>query len=238
MVYTMHGRTQPVPHAPFLGILSVEHIASNDSLIRAAPIVRSVLNWADTEKFAYREDLPEGGVCWIGRLFKAVGDPPWLGNIAKVGPYYAGTIDCYGTVHAASELEKLPPNARWLGYVRPEEVIYGYRVVFASAICALEAIAAGRLVIAGQPFADRPAWGRIVRPEILDQLAMQQFASMLYPHDAPDPSPEQVYAELEKALAYDFSDERRQCRDYIEQYHSLNGQCTKVRKFYEEVLAL
>ena len=239
LTYTMHGRTQPVPvNAPFLGILSVEHIVPNDPLHRAAPVVRSVLNWADTEKFAYRDELPEDGVCWIGRLFKAVGDDALPGNVVKVAPYYKGMIDCYGTVHAASELDKLPPNARWLGYVKPEEVIYNYRVVLATAICALEALAAGRLVIAGQPYDGRPAWGRLVRPKLLDTLALQQFASILFPHDLADPSPEAVYAELADALENDFTEERRRCRQYVEEYHSLNGQCAKVRAFYEEVLAL
>jgi hypothetical protein len=231
-VATLHGYVG-LPHSPFYdGVISVEDLPLAHEAFAMAPKVRTIWNWANLERFPFREELPDDKAAFIGRAFKTI-------NAKKVAWMKRDlTIDCFGTAPAGLGND-WPDNMRWYGYAKPEDIIYNYRVIFASAIAALEALAAGRLVIAGQTYANRAPWGHLVRPCHLEDMSRDQFASKGHPrhHDAKEPSAEEVLREFEEAMAGDHLEMRRENRAYIEEHHSKDGQCQRVRDFYEEVLA-
>ncbi len=116
-------------------------------------------------------------------------------------------------------------------------MIYDYRVVFASAQVALESMAAGRLVIAGQNFFNTVPAGCLVTPDNVEHLAMNQF----YSWDRGNISlrhatSEEVYAEFQRAMMNDFTEERWALRQWVEENHDQNTQIGKIRDFYQEII--
>ena len=225
-VYTMHGLGQPQPEQPFDGVLSVEAPPEGMSLAQyAGQPFAAIHNWVDLQRFPFIEKLGEGA-CFIGRNFKTV-------NVLKVAQFWSGTIDCYGIVEQS--MEDYPANVKWCGYCDPAEVLPRHRVAFATGQVALEALAMGRLVIAGQHYVAPPG-GDLVTHRNIDALAINQFCCMNKSGGGVEPSPEEVYAEFERAMQNDFDRDRRKMRQYVEANHSMEKQVRKVRDFYADVL--
>jgi hypothetical protein len=229
-VCTLHGYVGLPGGGFYDAVISVEDLGDGHQAFKMAPRVETIWNWVNLERFPFREELPPDGAAFIGRAFKTVNAK----KVAWLRPDLE--IDCFGTAPAGLGPE-WPPNMKWLGYEKPENILWNYRVVFASAIAAMEAVAAGRLVVVGQNYAHRTPWGTLVRPEILPLLSRDQFASVMFPHDEPEATAEEVLAQFEAAMANDFTAMRRECRAYIEREHAKEGQCRKIRDLYEEVLA-
>ncbi|HUT62142.1 MAG TPA: hypothetical protein VNA25_30250 [Phycisphaerae bacterium] len=225
-VFTMHGVTQPMPELPWAGIICVEYLN--------LPPVTTIYNWVNLEKFPFRKELGEGS-CFVGRAFKAIN----VKKVCSLDPTIK--VDCYGTTVGETELPDWPPQecAPWFDYKPTEDTIYRYRTVFAAANTAMEAAAAGRLVIVGSSgtaYADRPAYGHLVQPHLLEALSRDQWAAQRWPHDASDPSPKFVLSQFRSAQKEDFLTERKAIRAYIEREHSLEIQCRKIRNLYMAVL--
>ena len=225
-IYTLHGCAQPIPDLTFDGILSVESVELPFPIQHANQHFRHVNNWVDTERFPFQKQLGEGA-CFIGRNFKTV-------NVMKVAAYWDGVIDCYGIAEAS--MANWPPNMRWMGYGDPAEILPRYRVVFGSAQVALEALAVGRFVIAGQNYIFPPA-GMLVTPQNIAKLADYQFYTNQRGPKSVEPTGEQVYAEFQRAMADDNPKARWKMRQYVLEHHDPDIQMDKVRDFYEEVLA-
>ena len=226
MVYTLHGCGQPIPDLVFDGILSVESVEHPFPIQHANQHFRHVNNWVDTERFPWQKELGEGA-CFIGRNFKTV-------NALKVAAHWDGVIDCYGI--AETSIVDWPKNMRWLGYGDPAEILPRYRVVFGSAQVALEALAMGRYVIAGQHYIFPPG-GSLVTPQNIATLAGYQFYTQQRGEKAVEPSGEQVYAEFQRAMTNDNPKDRWKMSEYVRENHDPDIQMDKVRDFYEEVLA-
>jgi hypothetical protein len=226
-VATMHGVTSAPPPSIFSGIIAVE---AGLGFPAAWKHYATVMNWVNLHRFPFLEKLGEG-LCFGGRAFKNI-------NVRKVLPFYQGAIDGYGTSNAPQM--NMPPNWRWHGFADLAQVFPKYRIVFGSAQVAMEAIAAGRLVIAGQSL-HLPAGamgglvpeGCLVTPANIEQQALEH--SFGYRHGK-EPTAEEVWAEVQKALANDFTEERKAMRGWIEERHSMDVQCGRIRNFYEEVL--
>jgi hypothetical protein len=54
---------------------------------------------------------------------------------------------------------------------------------------------------------------------------------------APEPTAEEVWEEVQKALTNDFTEDRKAMRQWIEERHSMDKQCGMIKAFYERVLA-
>jgi len=223
MIFTMHGMGQPIPLMTFDGILSVESMAPPIQFTDQ-PFAH-VNNWVDMTRFSFQRKLGEGA-CFMGRNFKTV-------NALKVASLWDGTIDCYGI--AEVPIEDYPHNMRWLGYTDPAETLPRYRVVFASAQVALEALAVGRFVIAGQHYVWPPA-GLLVTPGNIRLLADNQFYTVERSSNIAEPSAEEVYVEFQQAMKDDAPRERQYMSQYVRDNHDPDTQIWKIRRFYDEVL--
>jgi hypothetical protein len=101
-------------------------------------------------------------------------------------------------------------------------------------------MAAGRQVIAGQTLhlpADsmpdvRPE-GRLVSPQNVESMVGDggQFSYTT----GPEPSAEEVFADLQRALREDRRKERRILRQRVERLHNVDTQVGLIRDFYQEV---
>ena len=227
-VCTLHGLVVSPPSGYYRGILSVETLHDEHRMRTLAPHYGVVYNWANLRRFPFHEQLGEGAA-FFGWAFKLV-------NAYKVAEHWTGTIDCYGMVSDA--IPELPPNMIWHGFADTAGVMPRYRVVFGSAQVVLEAMAAGRQVIAGQGyFIDTIPAGHLVTPANVDALAQNQF----YCERRGDPelkerTSAEVYADFQEAMANDRLEERRQLRRWVESYHSMDVQCQRIRDFYEECI--
>lgn len=223
-IYTTHGLTQPYPErTDFAGHIAVDRLPPYHGGRRFAPVWETIYNWVNLDRFPYQEKLGEGA-CFVGRSFK-------MGNVRRVAARWEGTIDAYGI--STGGLEDLPANVNWLGFADPAQVIYDYRVVFASAQAALEAMAAGRFVICGHEQGDYNSEGRLLLPCNVEPLASRQFwhtGNIL----APGPDDDALWQDFQEAMACDFNRERRQLRAYVEREHDMEKQCRKIRKLYEK----
>jgi len=234
-VATVHGAVPPPPATLVQAVISVEE---NEGLRRwydhthPRVMVRVVQNWVNLKRYPYQERLGEG-IVFVGRSFK-------MGNVRKIAGYYApSVIEAYGTSH--SHMTDLPANVNWHGFVDPTTVIYRHRVLFASAQCALEGVAAGRLVIAGQNLHLPPDSmpnvypdGRLVTPDNVESMVGDgmQFSYVV----GREPTPEEVWYDTQKALRYDFTKERRELRRRVERMHNIDTQIAMVRDVYREVV--
>jgi len=224
-VATIHGITTRPPPAIFSGVIAVEDGIVDGSAYRSgAPVI---WNWVNLRRFPFREELGEG-LCFVGRAFKAV-------NVRKVAHFYDGPIDGYGTSTAPQG--DMPANWRWYGFTDLATVFPRYRVAFASAQCAMEAMAAGRLVIAGQSL-HLPNMGTfhpegcLVTPENVDALARANSFSY---RRGSEPTAWDVWADVQTALGNDMLEERRALREWIEERHNIDVQCGRILDFYQEV---
>jgi len=207
-VFTMHGITQPVP--------------------AHAPF----------SKIICIENLPSGHPAYHGESKTKI-QVIWNWVDLQQFPFQRdlGEGACYGTDFDLS-VPQFPPNLRWLGYGKPEEFIYDYRVVFGCALAAVEGLAAGRLVIAGgwQGYAGRQTYGHLVRPHLLERMSGDQFTGQSQ-SDAVEPTAEEVYREFQLAMEDDMTEQRLQNRAWVEQHHHPDKQMEKVRRVYEEAIA-
>jgi len=225
-VYTTHGLTQPYPERhDFAGHIPVDKLPPHHGGRRFAPVWETVYNWANLRRFPYQEKLGEGA-CFVGRSFK-------MGNVRRVAARWSGIVDAYGI--SAGNMEDLPANVNWLGFSDPAQVIYGYRVVFASAQSALEGMAAGRLVIAGHEQGGYNSEARLLTPANVEGLASRQFWHTGR-SEAPGPDDEALWRDFAVAMQCDFARERRQLRAYVEREHDMDKQCRKIRRIYERCL--
>ncbi|HUW11512.1 MAG TPA: hypothetical protein VM537_17405 [Anaerolineae bacterium] len=232
-VFTMHGISQPVPaHAPFSKMICIENLPSGHPGYHqeSQTKIEVIWNWVDLDQFPFQRDLGEGA-CYVGRSFKAANAL----KVCTVDPDV--TIDGYGTDFDLAARD-FPANFRWLGYAKPEEFIYRYRVVFGCAIAAVEGLAAGRLVIAGgwQGYAGRQTYGHLVRPHLLERMSGDQFTGQSQA-DAVEPTAEEVYRDFQLAMEDDMTEQRLMMRAWVEQYHHPDRQMEKVRRVYEEAIA-
>ena len=226
-VATIHGISSCPPPSIFSGLISVE---DGLGFSQAWKHYEVIWNWVNLRRFPFQEKLGEG-LCFGGRAFKNI-------NVRKVLPFYNGMIDGYGTSNAPQT--NLSPNWRWHGFADWAEKVPNYRVAFGSAQVVMESIAAGRLVIAGQSchlpqsaMGDLVPEGKLVMPDNIESLSRAN--SFSYRHGR-EPLPEEVWAEVQKALANDFTEERRVMRQWIEERHSMDTQCSKIRAFYSRVM--
>lgn len=225
-IATMHGVSTPPPNNIFQGVLDVEGLSLPANRWTHTAVI---WNWVNLRRFPFREDLGEG-ICFAGRAFKNI-------NVKKILPYYEGIIDGYGT--SSCPQPPMPANWHWKGFADLAEVYPKYRIVFASAQAAMEALAAGRLVIAGQTLhlaniEGLVPQGCLVTADNIEELS--KVHSFGY-KQAPEPTAEEVWAEVQKALANDYFDERWRMRQWMEERHSMDKQCGQIKAFYERVLA-
>jgi hypothetical protein len=220
-VYTTHGLTQPLPNRrDFAGAISVDALPRDAPHFAFAPRVLEVWNWVNLARFPFDASLGEG-VAFFGRSFKM-----WPNVIDLARSLPAQTIDAYGFL--VGGMEHVPPNVRWLGYVDAAERLYRYRIVLASAQAALEALAAGRLLICGHDQGGFASDARLVMPDDLPRLSGRQFwfADAHLRAGA-------VTVEFDRACRADFAEERLAIRRYLERCHDLDTQCATIRAFYE-----
>jgi len=222
IVYTMHGAGQLVPNKDIAAVISVEDLPDGHAAYRVAP-VHVVWNWVDTKRFQFVKALGSG-VAFFGRAFKMI---PNVMHIAR--KYPTVQIDAYGF----GPVPALPDNVVWHGYVDPLSVIYSYRVVFASAQAALEAIAAGRLVICGHAQDNRKPLAALALPHNIQLLSRSQMWSS---KGSGAPDFKQLKRDFETARKNNLATERAVLRRYIEEYHDLDTQCRKIREIYETVV--
>jgi hypothetical protein len=232
-IATVHGAVPAPPVTAFQGVISVEE---NLGLkiwydhMHPRVMLRCIQNWVNLKRYPYQEKLGNG-ICFVGRSFKML-------NIQKIAPFYDGVIEAYGTSHSA--IEGLPSNVNWHGFVDPATVIYRHRILFGSAQVALEGLAAGRLVIAGQRLHLSPDAmpnvqpdGRLVTIENVDSMIADgmQFSYT----DKGEPSAEQVWFDVQRALRDDMTKQRRALRKRVERLHNIDTQIGLIRQFYEEL---
>lgn len=224
-IATIHGVTSRPPASIFDGVIAVEdRIIDGDAYKHGAAVI---WNWVNLRRFPFREELGEG-ICFAGRAFKAV-------NVRKLLQYYDGPVDGYGTSTAA-QLD-MPDAWRWHGFADLAEVFPRYRIVFASAQTAMEAMAAGRFVIAGQSLhlqhmgTHRPE-GCLVTPDNVGALARANSFSYRRGYE---PTSREVWADVQTALENDMPEERRALRAWVEERHSLEVQCGKIVEYYRQV---
>jgi hypothetical protein len=223
-IATIHGRVPLPPPSFYRGILSVETLVEHRHLRARARFYREVWNWVDLERFAFQPELGEDA-CFLGRSFKLV-------NAIKVAKHWEGSIDCYGI--ATTELLDMGNHLRWKGFADPAEFLPRYRVVFASAMCALEAMAVGRSVIAGQDFQETVPAGELITPENVAQLAKWQFYTN--GNSQCEVPSDEVYRTFMRAMREERLQERIDLREWVEDHHSIDGQIGKIQDFYREVL--
>ena len=221
-VATLHGIVGAPPPSIFQGVVAVEDRLVNGSHYKHGAAV--VWNWVNLRRFPFREELGEG-ICSAGREFKGI-------NVRKVLLHYDKVIDGYGT--PAEPDQEWPITYHWHGFQDLAEVFPRYRVVLASAQTAMEAMAAGRLVIAGQtPHVNmasvKPA-GFLVVPANVETLAQQSFA-----YCEEEPSALEVWLDCKHALEHDMLEERRALRAWVEERHNIDTQIAQIREYYEEV---
>lgn len=224
-VATIHGITSRPPSDIFQGVIAVEdRIIDGHGYRHGAPVI---WNWVNLRRFPFQEQLGEG-VCFAGRAFKAI-------NARKILQHYDGPIDGYGT-SSAPQLD-MPDAFRWHGFADLAEVFPRYRVVLASAQTAMEAMAAGRSVIAGQALhlpnmgTYKPE-GCLVTPDNVDSLARANSFSYRRGYE---PSAWEVWADCQTALEEDRLEERRALREWVEVHHNIETQCGRILDFYREV---
>jgi len=226
-VYTTHGLTQPLPERlDFAAHISVDTLPLDSHNRTYAPVVRTVWNWVNLDRFPFREALGRGAA-FFGRSFKL-----WP-NVVALAEMRGEQIDAYGFV--AGTLDGLPPNIIWRGFTDTAEKVYQYRVVFASAQAALEAIAAGRLVVCGHWQGNFVSEATLVMPDNIAALSQRQmwFESLAWSDG--EPATARLLQQFDLAMANDFPEERRQMRAYIEEHHDMRKQCRKIRETYEAV---
>lgn len=227
-ICTLHGLVTPPPAGYYKGIISVETLHDEHAMRALTPNYQVIWNWVNLDRFPFREELGESAA-FFGRSFKMI-------NAFKVAEHWPGMIDCYGM--ASEALPEFPPNMEWHGFADTAEVMPRYRVIFGSAQVVLEAMAAGRFVIAGQGyFIDTVPAGHLVTPENVDALAQNQF----YCERRGDPELKErtsleVYADFQWAMENDLPEERRYLRQWVESYHSMDTQCGRIRQLYEECI--
>lgn len=224
-VATIHGAVGAPPPSVFEGVISVQdEIIDGGAYRQGAPVIH---NWVNLSRFPFTEQLGEG-ICHIGRGFKAE-------NAVKILEHYDGVVDAYGSL--MDPLLDPPKGWRWQGWCDPAEVMPRYRVVLGTAQVAMEAMAAGRHVICGQtPHVNTPdmySEGRLVAPANVEALARVQFAYR-FGHELKSLA---VWQAAQYALANERLEDRRALRAWIEEHHSLDGQCRRIRDYYEEVVS-
>ena len=228
-VYTTHGITQPLPlRDDFSGHISVETVGPHSEHQAYAPVFGEIWNWVDLDRFRFEGRLGKG-VAFFGRSFKL---HPNVVALAESGTQ----VDAFGFL--AGGMDGLSENINWRGFADMAHEVYRYRIVLASAQAALEAVAAGRLVICGHEQGGYTPEASLVMPDMMPSLSARQ---LWYSYAAAEDADVRVAALLsrfEAAQQQDFTRERRQMRAYIEQHHDMRQQCAKVRQVYEEVLAL
>jgi len=230
-VATGHGDI-PLPEAGrFHGYITVESFEPEYAGNSIAPVYAEIWNWVDCGKFAFNEELGDGW-CFFGRLFKA-------DNLRAVWDRYGGRIHIYGMRYPEdSWIDQVPPNVRWMGLGNPIETMRQYRVVFGSARVALEALASGRFVLAGQPWTGWIPETRLVQPHLLPEMSARQFATRARvgtPNLAPEPWADSIIAELLSTFCENLA-MRQACRTYIEDQHEMRKQIGKIRRVYEQVI--
>jgi hypothetical protein len=104
-----------------------------------------------------------------------------------------------------------------------------YRVIFGSGLVALEAMAQGRLLMAGHGRAAAP------RPEGMAAFSASKFTEG--PPETEGRSLAEVREEIRWLLAEPHLELRRFYREYVEQHHDARQQAARVREVYEEALA-
>ena len=226
-VATVHGFIPMPPADVFQGILFIADFITMPTPGQRGPI-RAIENWVDLGVNPFHEDLPREGICCLGREYKAA-------NAEKVARAMPDTnIDCYTDAWTP---DAHPDNMIYQGYGNPPKVYPEYRIVFAAALAAMEAIAAGRLVIAGQPAQFMRSDYRLVTPARMEEMARTLFSFNQTPKAA-EPTPKQCIEEFGLAVAMDDClKDRKAMRNYLARYHNAKTQIGLVRDFYEEVLA-
>ena len=224
-VATIHGAIPlPVPNL-FGGILFVSKAILVSMEGQLGP-VRAVENWVDLEAHPFNEDLPEGGVCFLGRECKTE-------NADAIASEWTGEIDCYAETWDGEH----PPNMVYQGHGDPREVFPRYRVCFTSGLAAMESIAAGRLTIMGRSNLHNRGDFRLVTPERIAGMAKGRFAERGTLHHVGAPTKKRRKEEFARALeAGNYLEERRAMRAYLAEHHDATTQIGLVRDFYEEVL--
>ena len=186
----------------------------------------AINNWVDLRRFPFSPDLGKGA-CFIGREYKSL-----IASIAA--SVWDEKIDCY----ADQWTQDYPANMIWSGFGDTAEVAYRYRLCFASALAALECMAAGRFVICGQPHALLAAESRLVLPENVDELARGRFAYRGALDANIQVSPSAVMESVLTAMrGGHMLRERRRLREWVEEYRNGETQMARVFRFYEKVIA-
>ena len=179
MVWTAHGRysLNAPPPRPGPIICMDGRVADAARGLTMGGATTTIWNGIDLERFKFSGDVSREGIAYVGRW-----DPPKLAGLGQLR--VKGQVDVFGADGLPSEAEQVRNCRAW---ARPEIVYWGYRVVIAGGLCAVEAMACGALLLMPE-----------LNPQgtVLDSLANTSFSPMTHYSGAHDPN-----ADLARLLA-------------------------------------
>jgi len=230
-VVTVHGwQSVPGPGLVSDVLISVSRLPK-DSPARAGRRCFEVWNGVDLDRFQFDPGHGEG-IAFFGRP-----DLQKTGPLARVWDRLP-RVDVYGPANyrLRKRLGKrgIPPHVHLCGAADTSQRMQGYRVIFCSALTALEALAQGRLIIAGQDALGYPGQAIAPRPETMEELSAMQFGAGT-PGRRPT-NADEILEEVGWLMSNEHAELRRFYRDYMEKHHDAAKQAARVREVYEEAL--
>jgi glycosyltransferase involved in cell wall biosynthesis len=225
-VVTVHGWEDAPAPGKISDLLITVCRLPEDSPARISRRCFEIWNGVDLERFRFHPE-PGEGIAFVGRLM-----PRKMGPLMGLWEHLE-QVDIVGPVdrqaRRALDLRRLPAHVRLRGSGDPAEAMQRYRVIFGSGLVALEAMAQGRLLMAGHSRAVAP------RPE-----GMAAFSASKFTEGPPETQGRGVTEALEEVrwlLAEPHPELRRFYREYVEQHHDMRKQAARVREVYEEAVA-
>jgi len=178
--------------------------------------IHALRNGIDLERFPYRPNVAdrEGVAAW-GRF-----DPTKLGPARAICDTVP--VDCWGDAVPLRDT-----GLRVKGFALPEEICYNYRIITATGLCALEAMACGALLLTPEPTEERmAAWAD-----------MSFWLEGIYP---PGPgADETVRLDLASLMTLSRGEAQGRadfCRQCVEREHDCVKMAEKFVDVYESVL--
>jgi len=221
-ICTVHGWGVLPPLGAYEAIIYVWQ-THDPVYLAAAPLVRCVDNWVGLSRLPFHEE-PGEGVAFFGRSYKYHN----ARRYALCNPQE--TVVCFSPDRAP---KRLAPNMDWRGMGDPAEALPPFRLVFASALAAMEAMALGRRVIVGHPHPFLWETCRFVTCANIESLLPGRFAYDLT--SRPPVTDEEVREQAEAALGDDNLLERWALRRWLEVHRNPAYQIPQIEEFYRMI---
>jgi len=212
VVGTAHGEFSLEPASGLVGLVCLDHRFAEDTrrLCGRSPVL--VRNGVDLERFGFRPDFDaREGVAYWGRFDSS--------KMTAARAVAASTrVDCWGDTARLGE-----ENLVCRGRARPEDVLYRYRVVTATGLCALEAMACGALLLTPEPSEEN--------------LARWSDSNFAMEEQYPDPA--QARLDLAGLLTMPEDDAEARaswCRQWVEMNHDDMRMAEQFLEVYEEAM--